>query len=77
MVLRHVAALAAIGIAVGGAAAIGFGRLAESLLYGLTAADPRAFFAAAVLLSLVVFGAAYLPARRASRIAPMEALRYE
>jgi ABC-type lipoprotein release transport system permease subunit len=47
------------------------------LLYGLTAADPRAFFAAAVLLSLVVFGAAYLPARRASRIAPMEALRYE
>ena len=77
LVLRQVALWAVIGIAVGGAAAIGFGRLAESLLYGLTAFDLGALAAAAGTLSLVVLGAAYLPARRASSIAPMEALRHE
>jgi predicted permease len=77
MVLRQVARLAAVGIVAGGIAAVGFARLAESLLYGLSAFDPRALAAAAVVLSLVVLGAAYLPARRASRIAPLEALRYE
>jgi ABC-type antimicrobial peptide transport system permease subunit len=66
-----------IGIAVGGAAAVGFGRLAESLLYGLTAFDVRALAVAAVTLSLVILVAAYLPALRASRIEPMEALRHE
>jgi ABC-type antimicrobial peptide transport system permease subunit len=76
-VLRQVGVWAVIGIAVGGAAAIALGRLAESLLYGLTAFDVRALAAAAVTLSLVMLAAAYLPARRASRITPMEALRHE
>jgi predicted permease len=77
LVLRQIALWAVIGIAVGGGAAIGLGRLAESLLYGLTAFDVRALVAAAVTLSLVMLVAAYLPARRASQIAPMEALRHE
>jgi len=77
LVLRQVALWAAIGVVVGGAAAIGFGRVAESLLYGLSAFDVRALVAAAVTLSLVMLAAAYFPAHRASRIAPMEALRHE
>jgi predicted lysophospholipase L1 biosynthesis ABC-type transport system permease subunit len=77
VVLRQVGLWAVIGIAVGAGAAIAFGRLAESLLYGLTALDVRALVAAAVTLSLVMLAAAYLPARRASRITPMEALRHE
>ena len=77
LVLRQVALWAVMGIAVGGCAALGLGRLAESLLYGLTAFDVRAVAAAAVTLSLVMLAAAYFPARRASRIAPMDALRNE
>jgi ABC-type antimicrobial peptide transport system permease subunit len=77
LVLRQVASSAAIGIAIGATAAIGFGRFAESLLYGLTAFDVRTLVAAAVTLSLVMLAAAYFPAHRASRIAPMEALRHE
>ena len=77
LVLRQVALWSVVGIVAGGAAAIGFGRLAESLLYGLTAFDARALAAAAATLSLVILAAAYFPAYRASRIAPMEALRHE
>jgi putative ABC transport system permease protein len=77
MVLRQVAILTMIGIALGATATIAFGRLAESLLYGLTGFDLRVLGAAAVVLSLIVLGAGYLPARRASRIAPMQALRHE
>jgi ABC-type antimicrobial peptide transport system permease subunit len=77
MVLKQVAVLASIGIVVGLAAAIGLGRVAESLLYGLSGHDPLAVGIATVVLGLVVLVAGYLPARRASSIAPMEALRHE
>ena len=77
MVLKQVAVLALIGIVVGLAAAIGLGRVAESLLYGLSGSDPLAVAVAAAVLGLVVLVAGYLPARRASSITPMEALRHE
>lgn len=76
-ILRQAAWMASIGIVIGLPAAIGSGRAADALLYGLSSRDPVALCAAAVALAAVVLGASYWPARRASRIAPMEALRYE
>jgi predicted permease len=77
MVLRDVAALVAVGVAVGLPAGYGLGRLVESQLFGLTARDPLAFGAATTTLLLAALAAAYLPARRAIRVDPMVALRYE
>lgn len=77
MVLRQVAVLTAIGGVLGMAGAFGLGKAASSLLYGLKGHDPMVFGLSAVLLSLVAFGAGYLPALRASRVHPMRALRYE
>jgi ABC-type antimicrobial peptide transport system permease subunit len=64
-------------VGAGLAAALGLSRFAEALLFGLSARDPAVLVAAAVVVSLVVFIAGYVPARRASKIAPTEALRYE
>jgi predicted permease len=77
LVLKQVGFMALIGVAVGLAAALGFARFAEALLFGLSARDPAVLVAAAVVILLVVFVAGYVPARRASKIAPTEALRYE
>jgi putative ABC transport system permease protein len=77
MVLKQVGRMTVIGIALGVVAAIALGRVAETLLFGLSGYEPSVLIAAAAVLSMVVFAAAYLPARRASSIAPMEALRYE
>jgi len=77
MVLRQVGLMALIGGALGVAAAIIFGRAAESLLFGLSGHDTLVLAAAVTALSAVVLIAGYLPARRASNIGPMEALRYE
>lgn len=77
MVLKEVAVLASIGIVVGLATALGLGRVAESLLYGLSGRDPLAVVVATIVLGFAVLVAGYLPARRASSIAPMEALRHE
>ena len=65
----------AIGAAVGLAASLALGRLMSSLLFGVSAADPLTLGAVTVLLALVAALAAIIPARRASRIAPTEALR--
>lgn len=69
--------LVLIGAAIGIAAALGVTRLISSMLYGLHASDPVTFAAVAILLTLVAFAACYIPARRAVRVDPIVALRYE
>lgn len=70
-------ALTLIGVAVGLAGAFALTRLMASLVFGVTATDPFTFAAVALLLIAVAAAASYLPARRAARIDPMEALRAE
>ena len=77
LVLKDVAHMALIGGLVGLAAALALGRLAEAMLFGLTGYDAFVLTTAVAVLGAVVLVASYLPARRASNVAPMEALRYE
>jgi predicted permease len=77
MVLRQVARLALVGGAIGLVAALALGRVTQSLLYEMEGAQPAVIAAAVVVLGAVAFCAGYLPARRASRVDPMVALRYE
>ena len=77
MVLREALLLVLAGIAMGIPAAIGAGHLISSMLFGLTPSDPVTISLATLLLVAVAVLAGYLPARRASRVDPMVALRYE
>ncbi len=77
MVLRQVGWMTAIGGTLGLAGAVGLGRLARSLLFEVQAQDPAVLAGAAIMLALVALGAGFIPAHRASRIDPMQALRYE
>jgi putative ABC transport system permease protein len=77
MVMRQGLMLTSIGIGVGVLVAIGATRLIEGMLYGVTPLDLATYVAVAVLFVAVTSVASYLPARRATRIDPMTALRYE
>ena len=77
MVVFQGMALALIGVAVGIAAAFGLSRLIASFLFGVKAWDPAVFVIVPVLLSAVALLAVWFPARRATRIDPLDALRYE
>jgi ABC-type antimicrobial peptide transport system permease subunit len=69
--------LAAIGVAAGLIGALALSRAIASLLFGVTATDPLTFTAVALILGLVAFTATVIPARRATSVDPMVALRDE
>jgi ABC-type antimicrobial peptide transport system permease subunit len=77
MILGETLGLVAAGLALGGALAYAASRLIDSRLYGVAPQDPLTLIASTALLALVAAAAAYLPARRASRLDPMAALRQQ
>ena len=77
MVLREGMFLAAAGIVLGIAGALALGRVLRSLLFEIKPSDPATFVGVAIALALVALAACYIPARRAMRVDPMVALRYE
>ncbi len=77
LVLRHGTRLTLLGLALGIAAALAITRLLASLLFGISATDPLTFAGVAALLAFVALLACFIPARRATRVDPIVALRYE
>jgi ABC-type antimicrobial peptide transport system permease subunit len=77
MVVKQGSMLILLGLVIGLAGAYALTRLIESLLFGVTPKDPFTFAAVAVLLAVVALMACYIPAWRATKVDPLEALRYE
>ncbi|HKR12940.1 MAG TPA: ABC transporter permease [Pyrinomonadaceae bacterium] len=77
MVVRQGMLLVGIGLVIGLGAALALTRVMSSLLFGVTEKDPLTFVVVAVLLSVVALLACYIPARRATKVDPLTALRYE
>jgi putative ABC transport system permease protein len=77
LVLGQGIVTALIGVAIGMAGALILTRTLQSLLFGLSASDPLTFAVVALVLIVVALLASYIPARRAAKVDPMVALRYE
>jgi predicted permease len=77
LILGHGTKVALIGVATGIAAALGLSRFLSGLLYGVKPTDPLTFLVVTIMLVLVTLLASYIPARRAMRVDPMVALKYE
>jgi predicted permease len=77
MVMKQVGLMTLVGGALGVAAALGLGKAARSLLFGLEGHDALVFSMSVLLLSLVALTAGFIPARRAAQVDPMQALRYD
>jgi ABC-type antimicrobial peptide transport system permease subunit len=77
MVLREGGVLAAFGVVIGIAVALALTRLLAGMLYGVKPSDPLTYGAVALVLVAVSLAACWIPGRRAVRVDPMAALRYE
>ena len=77
MVLKQASMLAGLGVLIGLFGAFGLTRLMSALLFGVSPMDPATFVSVALALSAVALLASYLPARRAARVDPVVALRFE
>ena len=75
--MRAILPFVFLGVAIGAASAFAVTRIMKSLLFGVDPVDPATFIAVSLLLDTIAFIATYLPARRATKVDPIEALRYE